>query len=109
MNLLHHLVSHCDSTNDEATPMQTIEFNQNDKKKTIFPLVFLPDKNGDTETDLTWITSEPNSAAFGFLVSCNTKSNASQKACVTQDILKTDSNLVTKISILPSVSCLMFS
>jgi hypothetical protein len=28
---------------------------------------------------------------------------------VTQDILKTDSNLVTKISILPSVSCLMFS
>ncbi len=39
--LLDHLVSYCDSTNDEATLMQTIEFNQNDMKKNIFPLVFL--------------------------------------------------------------------
>jgi hypothetical protein len=41
MDLLDHLVSYCDSTNDEATLMQTIEFNQNDMKKNIFPLVFL--------------------------------------------------------------------
>jgi hypothetical protein len=50
------------------------------QEKAIFPLFFLPHKNNDTETDLTQIASEPNKPPLGYLVSCNTKSNASQKA-----------------------------
>jgi hypothetical protein len=52
------------------------------QEKAIFPSFFLPHKNNDTGTDFTQIAAEPNRPPLGFLVFCNTKSNASQKACV---------------------------